>query len=85
MSTIVKDFNYSRKLCNVVDTVLQISCLFAQRQYKSSRQDLDKLVTNIPQLIECGDFCQIRYTPIKCIFEELLSVGSVAFKWEQNV
>ena len=51
----------------------------------SSRQNLDKLVTNIPQLIEYGDFCQIISTPIKCVFVELLLFGSVAFKWEQNV
>ena len=49
-------------------------CLLTERT--SSKQDLDKLVTNIPQLIEYGDFCQIL-TPIKCIFEELLSFGSV--------
>ena len=39
----------------------------------SSRQDSDKLVTKIPQLIEYGDFRKIISTPIKCILEELLS------------
>ena len=34
MSNIVKDVNYSRKLYNVVNTVLQISCLFTQRECK---------------------------------------------------
>ena len=34
MSDIVKDFNYSRKLCDFVNKVLQISCLFDQREYK---------------------------------------------------
>ena len=40
---------------------------------------------NIPQLIEYGDFCRIISTPVKCIFEKLLSFGSVAFKWEENI
>ena len=89
MSNIVKDFNYSRKLCNVVNlklklnTVLQISVLL--NKSTSSRQDLDKLVTNIPELIKYGEFCKIISKPIKCISEESLSFGSTAFKWEQNI
>ena len=51
----------------------------------SSIQDLDKLMTNISQLIQYGDSCQIISTPIKLIFKELLSFGSIAFRWDQNV
>ena len=48
MSNIVKNFNYSRKLCNVnlkqkLNTVLQIFVFICST---SSRQDFDKFVTN---------------------------------------
>ena len=74
MSNVVKDFNYSRKLCNAVNlklklnTVLQIFVFICS---KRARQDLDKLVTSIPRLIEYGNFCKIISTQIKCILEEL--------------
>ena len=41
----------------------------------SSRQDFHKFVTNVSQLIEYGDFYKIISAPIKCILEELLSLG----------
>ena len=47
----VKDFNYSRKLCNVVNLKLKLNTvlqIFVLKESTSSRQDLDKLVTNIP-------------------------------------
>ena len=91
MSNIVKDFNLYNKLSNVVNlkltlhTVLQIFVFICSKRVQVQNKHSDKLVTNIPQLIEYGDFCQIISTPIKCILKELLSFGSVAFKWEQNV
>ena len=83
MSNRVKDFHYSRKLCNDVvhlklklNTVLQIFVAFSLlKESTSSRQDLDKLVANIAQLIEYGSFCEIVSTAIECIFEELLDLG----------
>ena len=58
--------------------------VYLLKESTGSRQDLNKLVTNIPQSIEYGDFCEIISTPIKCIFEELPSSGSIASRWEQN-
>ena len=54
MSNIVTDFNYSRKLCDVVNlklksnTVLQIFVFICSKRVQSSRKDSDKLVANIP-------------------------------------
>ena len=73
----------SRKLCNVVylklklHTVLQIFVLICSKRVPV-RDKTYKLVTNIPQLIEYGDFCKMYLGRIT-VFE------SVAFKWEQNV
>ena len=65
-----------------------LTCSFSVyllKESTTSLKDLDKLVTNIPQMIEYGDFCQTMSTSINCIFEELLSFRSVAFKWEQSI
>ena len=48
---IVTDFNYSRKYSFANFLVYLV------KESTSSRQDLDKLVANIPQLTEYGDFC----------------------------
>ena len=90
---LVKYFNYSKKLCSAVNLKLKlIKYSFANfhvyllKESTNSRQDLDKLVTSIPQLIKYGDFCKIISTPVKqCILKKLLSFGSVTFTWEQNV
>ena len=49
--------------------------VYLLKESRRSRQEFYKLPTNIPQLIECGDFCKIISTPIKCILEELLFLG----------
>ena len=62
---------------------MKLSTLFASFHVyllkESSLQVQDKtyinLVTNIPQLIEYCNFCKVISTPIKCIFEKLLSLG----------
>ena len=76
MSNIVKNLNYSRKLLYVVNLKLKLNIVLqifvficTLKESTSSRQDLDKLVTNIPQSIVYGDFCQIISTPIKYIFK----------------
>ena len=51
MSNTVTDFNYSRKYSFANFLVYLV------KESTSSRQDLDKLVANIPQLTEYGDFC----------------------------
>ena len=50
-------------------------CVYLLKESITSRQDLDKLMTNIPQLTEYGNFCRIISTPIKYILESYCHLG----------
>ena len=62
MNSMVEDFNSSRKLCNDASFKLKLNALFANfpvyflKESTSSRQDLNRLVTHIPEIIEYGEF-----------------------------
>ena len=56
MSNIVKDFKYSRKLCNVVNLKLKLNTVLQISVFISSKRVQVQGKTNIPQLMEYGNF-----------------------------
>ena len=70
---------YSAKVCSVFANFL----VYLLKESTSLKQDLNKLMTNIPEL-SMASFKRL-YQHLSSVCWQNLSFGSVVFKWEQNV